>query len=433
MNKHAEAVLTNGEVYNGQADILGHNHFVCYQPLYDINGVLAGAYFAGYPSAESDALFNRISIISSVYTIGAEIICTIVLFVLIRKLIEKPIVEAEKVAANMRNGKLSVPDSDFPFANDEIGDFVRNLEETKQSLNSYIRDITNVISSMANGDFTAKPQVAYYGDFTEIEDSFEQIELTLSEVIGNMNMSANDVMSGSAQIAGGSQMLADGTTKQASAIQELSAAIHEISGQVRQSAKNAEEASQLSHESAEKIKAQNGEMSHMLSAMEEIKDKSNQIRKIISAIDDIAFQTNILALNAAVEAARAGAAGKGFAVVADEVRNLAAKSAESAKNTGILINATVEAVDNGAAIAQNTAAIMEEVMDISERTNTIIIEISDAANQQAQSIRQINSGIDQISSVVQQNSATAEETAASCEELSSQSKILREQVDKLKA
>ena len=426
------AVIDSGSEYSGQADILGQNHYVDYIPMMDVNGKVVGAYFAGFSSAESDALATSMVTLSIIIAVVTAAIASVVIIFSLRKMVELPIKEASSIADNMSKGNLHFEDSTYNFSNDEIGTFVKNLELTKKSLNSYIADIAAVLSSMADGDFTRQPSVEYIGDFVEIKESFTKISLTLGQIINNMNISADDVMNGSSQIAYGSQALASGTTKQASAIDELSSTIADISAQIENTAQNAQKANELSEQSKEKISIQNGEMTHMLSAMEEIKTKSNEIQNIIKAIDDIAFQTNILALNAAVEAARAGDAGKGFAVVADEVRNLAGKSAEAAKNTGDLITATIEAVTNGSTIAEKTADIMKEVIEISDKTDKLIEEISEAAAAQADSIQQVNIGIGQIATVVQQNSATAEETAASCEELSGQSRLLKDQVDRLR-
>ena len=426
------AVIDSGHEYEGQADILGQNHYVDYVPMLDVNGKVVGAFFAGFSSAESDALATSMVVLSIVIAIITAAIASVIIIIALRKMVEQPIKEATAIAGSMSKGNLHFPDSTFKFSNDEIGTFVKDLEFTKNSLNSYIADIAAVLSSMADGDFTRQPAVEYMGDFVEIKESFAKISLTLGQIINNMNISADDVMNGSSQIAFGSQTLAAGTTEQASAIDELSSTISNISVQIENTARNAQKANELSEQSKEKISIQNGEMTHMLGAMEEIKTKSNEIQNIIKAIDDIAFQTNILALNAAVEAARAGDAGKGFAVVADEVRNLAGKSAEAAKNTGDLITATIEAVTNGSTIAEKTADIMKEVIEISNKTDKLIEEISEAAVAQADSIQQVNIGIGQIATVVQQNSATAEETAASCEELSGQSKLLKNQVDKLR-
>ncbi len=426
------AVIDSGKEYQGQADILGQNHYVDYIPMKDVNGKVVGAYFAGFSSAESDSLAASMVIFSIIIAVVVILVAGAVIIFSLKKMVEEPIKEATDIADNMSKGNLHFEDSTYKFSNDEIGVFVKNLEFTKHALNSYIADIANVLSSMANGDFTKQPSVQYIGDFVEIKESFTKISLTLGQIINNMNISADDVMNGSSQIAFGSQSLAAGTTEQASAIDELSTTIANISAQIENTAKNAQKANSLSEQSKEKISIQNGEMTQMLVAMDEIKAKSNEIQNIIKAIDDIAFQTNILALNAAVEAARAGDAGKGFAVVADEVRNLAGKSAEAAKNTGDLITATIEAVTNGSTIAEKTADIMKEVIEISNKTDKLIEEISEAAAAQADSIQQVNLGIGQIATVVQQNSATAEETAASCEELSGQSRLLKDQVDKLK-
>ena len=428
----ANIVLKQGKDYSGEADLFGQNHYVAYEPMPDIYGNIIGAYFSGTSSAATDAMSTRSIIIAIVVGVVMAGAMVLVILIVNSRIVIRPVREANKLAEEMSLGLLREPGSDFKFGNDELGDFVRKLDSTKNELNSYIEDINYVLSEMAEGNFTAHPRVEYQGDFTEIKYSFEKIENALSDIIGKIGVSSREVKDGSAQIANGSQVLAEGTTQQAAATEQLSSTINDIADKVQQSAQNAAEASKISTQTSDKINFQNSEVKNMLNAMDEIKQKSDEIQNIIEAIDDIAFQTNILALNAAIEAARAGAAGKGFAVVADEVRNLAGKSAKSAQQTGELINATIEAVNKGTTIAESTAETMKQVTELADKTNMYISDITSATKEQAESITQIKIGIDRIAQVVQQNSATAEQTAAACQDLSNQSAALENQIGRFR-
>ena len=425
--------IMTGESVTGRAKLQNGEYFIQYRHIIDINGNIKGAFFAGMSTKESDKSFGRVILIAAIAAVIILIAALIVLGIFIRKVIARPIVELNRLADDMSKGHLSKPDSGFKFGNDELGHFAIALHNTQKALNGYIRDITDILEAMAAGDFTKRPSVQYTGDFERIEQAFGDISDELSQIVRNISRSSEQVLSGSSQMAGGSQILANGTTTQAGAIENLNDAVMGISDKINVNAENAVRAKELSAEVETSAVAQNKDMSSVMDAMSEIEKKSSEIGKIIKTIDDIAFQTNILALNAAVEAARAGDAGKGFAVVADEVRNLASKSAEAAQLTTELISATVSAVNDGSDKVNSAAESMREITEKAKETSRLIDEISDASGEQAAAIRQVTLGLEKISDVVQQNSATAEETAASCEQLSTQSKILKQQVDLLKA
>ena len=215
-------------------------------------------------------------------------------------------------------------------------------------------------------------------------------------------------------------------------MEELAATINEINDQVKETAANAQQASEVVSQTGLEVENCDRQMQELNAAMNKISQKSGEIGKIIKTIEDIAFQTNILALNAAVEAARAGSAGKGFAVVADEVRNLASKSAEAAKNTTVLIEDSIRAVENGTKLTAGTAESLKKVVERTRVIKTAVGRISQATGDQASNLNQVTIGVDQISSVVQTNSATAEESAAASEELSGQSQMLKNLISQFK-
>ena len=378
-------------------------------------------------TASSENLYRDATILQIGVMVIIFIIGTYFSVIIIRG-IKLPIFEIENAASRMAQGDLDVEIS--YTSKDELGVLSKQMRELIRKLQVIIDDENKFLARMANGDFTVDSicEDEYIGGFHPLLVSFRAIADKLNHTILQISQSSAQVASGSNQVSGGAQALSQGATEQASSVEELSASINEISMKVQQNAEYAHQANDMAGTVGNEMQKSNQKMQEMIQAMNNISACSDEISKIIKTIEDIAFQTNILALNAAVEAARAGSAGKGFAVVADEVRNLAGKSAEASKNTSVLIENSLKAVENGTLIADETAASLLNTVKGVEEVAGIISQISEASGNQAEAIAQITLGIDQISGVVQTNSATAEESAAASQELSNQSQLMKDLV-----
>lgn len=202
----------------------------------------------------------------------------------------------------------------------------------------------------------------------------------------------------------------NGTGEQETAVEDLKQIMQQLTEELNSSVKVSASVTAETGTTSEKIIQTQSRMQLLTDSMQKISDMSMEIEKIISEINSIAQQTNMLSLNASIEAARAGEKGKGFAVVATQVGELAARSAQAARETSELIMNSISAVESGRQVTDQTVEAFDVVVENIQKTNQNIETVTGMVRQNVDIVSHAVRQIERISSVVEENVRISQNT-----------------------
>jgi methyl-accepting chemotaxis protein len=354
----------------------------------------------------------------------------------IRRQILDPLAMAERVAARVAQGDLTVGGFEGS-GSARYGS--SQLLTSVAAMVAALRDLTRAIQH-ASSDAAAMAQ--------QIAASTEQMTASTEEVAsttGDLTERANQ----QAQIV---RAAADDAGKILSISQELA------TGAVQAADRNASLA-RMARSHKQRLDASTAELGRLTEEVEAgaaeadaLALASAEIEKFIVQTKGIAKQTHMLALNASIEAARAGEEGKGFSVVAEEVRKLAGQAAQAAASTSTTVQTVLERVQSarerllrlgqGGVAARDAAhAAAEGLMNVAaeadendqwtRRISTSADEVRGLIEGIAGRMREVSAGTEDYAAAAQEIAAAAQELNASTEEISSSAGHLAEAAEKL--
>ncbi len=295
-------------------------------------------------------------------------------------------------------------------SNPSLNELKGVINEMLGAVETNIKSAMGVLSQYTQYDYRARIDVdTMEGDLKALCNDVNSLGKAITSMLVENKQIGLVLSSNSDKLSSNVDSLTSSANNQAASLEETAAAIEEITANMQNSSQNIAQMTNYANDVSSSVSIGQDLASKTASSMDEINEQTQAIADSITVIDQIAFQTNILSLNAAVEAATAGEAGKGFAVVAQEVRNLAARSAEAAKEIKELVENATEKANGGKSISTDMIAGYDKLNSNIHNTLELINSVSESSKEQFNAMEQINDTVNNLDQVTQQNAQSAEE------------------------
>ena len=374
----ADAGFPSKLVGNGRAKIHGVDGFYVSE---EFNGQVIGTFM---PEGEYyEARVNQSLVVSF-----SMLIIFVVLLFMINRLVDGKIVR----------GIHQISDSVKKIAGGNFSIVVNEHENPEFSLlsDSINKMVESICHSMQENEKLLDQQKIDMENNRILFENVKNACTNLDSVSGETLENANNIY--------------QGTGEQERAVADLKQVMAQLTEELSGSVETSVEVAASTGSAAERIQQTQGKMELLKDSMQKISEMSKAIETIIEEINSIAQQTNMLSLNASIEAARAGEMGKGFAVVATQVGELAARSAQAARETTDLITNSIRAVENGKEITAQTADAFDIVVEKIEMAGESVKEITSMVRKNVDIVSHAVSQIERISHVVKENVQISENT-----------------------
>ena len=372
----AKDAMLEGKSYIGEANILGQNCLVEYNPLVDDNDEVFGILFVGVPMSQVQAQLRQQTTLALILMMSLLAIILFVGTLTARRLsnrLTRPIVKIKGQLGEVTQGNLTVKFQSE--TNDEIGtlsDSIGEMVETLKNLNKKIYGAINTLNKNLHTLFVSS---------TSVKDSANNQAVTVEETQRNF--------------------------------ENMNVMIETI-------AQEADKANGFTTQAQNKANVGMESMGKLEGEMVKIVESSQEITNTLGVIREIAEQTNLLSLNASIESARAGEAGKGFNIVAGEIRKLAEKSTNASNKIEELVITNNKIIQQGVQYSKETTNILHEIATSSDQIANLVGTISEEIQKVKISSQEVLTAIGNVSDIALANLNDSEKVSNAMDEFVAQ-------------